>query len=297
MVETSANPMCELHDSGELTLPGDGRAVLAGRALALGEWFDAQFLALARQAGAEEISFPSLVPRVTLERAGYLEAFPQGATRVSAPGMEETHVLAPAVCYQVYAQMAGRTIAAPRIFTCAGRCFRHENAAFHGLARLWEFTMREIVFLGPAGWVAERRREWMERIRAFAALAGLAGNLEPASDPFFVGGAGRGRKLLQQLKELKFELRLELDPAGETLAAASFNLHEDFFGRRFEIRLPGGAAASTGCAAFGLERWVCSFLAQRGAAAADVLAGQASRPVRSADFDSQGGTQCSTTNI
>lgn len=282
MFEAPVNPLAELERRGELALPGDGRAVLAGRALRLARWFDAQSAAMAAACGAEEFAFPSLVPRATLERAGYFDAFPEDATCVSANGRDETHVLAPAVCYQVYAQFAGQALAAPRIVTCAGRCFRHENGATDGLARLWEFTMREVVFLGPAEWVAEQRREWIERVRAFAALAGLAGYVEQASDPFFTGGTGRGKKLLQQLKELKYELRLERSASLGTLAAASFNLHEDFFARRFGIAMAGGAPAATGCVAFGIERWVCAFLEQRGAAAAEEFL--------------EGGKQCFTTN-
>jgi hypothetical protein len=116
--------------------------------------------------------------------------------------------------------------------------------------------MREIVFVGSAAWVREQRQEWMDRIRTFAKSLHLAVQLDPASDSFFAGGEARGRKLLQQIKGLKFELRAQMDAKGTLLASSSFNLHETFFSRRFEFYLADGMDAHSGCVAFGLERWV-----------------------------------------
>jgi hypothetical protein len=126
--------------------------------------------------------------------------------------------------------------------------------------------MREVVFLGPTLWVQQQRQEWRERVSHFARGLGLEGEIALANDPFF-GNGGRGKKLLQQLKELKYELRLPL-AAGQSTAVASFNLHDTFFGERFGITLADGATAHTGCVAFGLERWTLAFLAQRGPDAA-----------------------------
>ena len=112
--------------------------------------------------------------------------------------------------------------------------------------------MREIVFAGEPDWVADQRCEWMKRIEAFAKSLGLPARLELATDPFF-GGEARGKRLLQQLKELKYELRVG------TMAIASFNLHETHFTRRFDIALANGGVAHTGCVAFGLERWALAY--------------------------------------
>lgn len=263
-------PVAELLRRNELALAGNGCVVLAGLPLALLRWFDAQFSRLAASSGAEEYRFPSLIARETLARAGYFEAFPDGATGVHAPGHDGSHLLSPAVCYHCYALLADQTLEEPCVLTCVGTCHRHEGGAYEPLARLWEFTMREVVFLGPAAWVARQREEWIERVRDLARSLGLAGELELATDPFF-GGPARGKTLLQQLKALKYELRLRAGAEGQTLAVASFNLHEAFFGRRFGIALPGGAPAHSACVAFGLERWVFAVLAQRGFDAAREL--------------------------
>jgi hypothetical protein len=115
--------------------------------------------------------------------------------------------------------------------------------------------MREIVFVGPAAWVCELRQEWMDRILALAQSLRLAVQLDVATDSFFAGGEARGRKLLQQIKGLKFELRAQMDAEGTPLAISSFNLHETFFSRRFGFHLADGTNPHSGCVAFGLERW------------------------------------------
>jgi seryl-tRNA synthetase len=60
-------------------------------------------------------------------------------------------------------------------------------------------------------------------------------------------------------------------PVGsETIAVASFNYHEDHFGRAFGITLRDGSHAHTACVAFGIERWELALRAQRDAAAAEL---------------------------
>ena len=58
---------------------------------------------------------------------------------------------------------------------------------------------------------------------------------------------------------MKHELRFVDVDRGVDLAIASFNRHRTFFGDAFNISLAEGGAASTGCFAFGLERWLFTF--------------------------------------
>jgi seryl-tRNA synthetase len=243
------------------------RLVLGGALARLPRWFDDQFRAMALGAGASEWAFPPTVAASTLSRAEFFESFPGGAT----PGAAPDSFLPPAVCYHAYAALAGRRIAEPLLLTAVQTCYRDADRASSDDARLWEFTMREIVFIGSAGWVADQRRAWTSRVLAFAGQLELAGAIEPATDLFF-GDLSRGRRLMQQLKHLKDELRLRL--GARTVAAASFNTHETFFGSRFGLTIGDGSVAHTGCAAFGLERWTLALLAQRGERAAeDILKG------------------------
>ena len=178
--------------------------------------------------------------------------------------------LPPAVCYHAYPDLAGQRLDATHLVTLACGCGRNEPVAPEDPGRLQRFRMREIVFVGAPAAVTAERDAWMARGQAFATAIGLVATLVPATDVFF-GTAGRGQRLIQQLKGLKYELRLDAGPAGN-IAAASFNLHESFFARRFDIHLSDGAIAASGCAAFGIERWTLAVLAQLDPEAAAGLA-------------------------
>ena len=126
--------------------------------------------------------------------------------------------------------------------------------------------MREVVFLGSAEFVQRQRERWMAKATRFARGLDLDASLAPANDLFF-GAGTRGRKLLQQLKQLKYELSVPL-LSRSNMPIASFNLHERFFTNRFQISLATGGPAHSGCVAFGLERWCMALLARQAAPAA-----------------------------
>ena len=239
-------------------VPSGREAVLGPHMLALVDWVDSKFVELAIKARAQELPVPSLIERSILERAGYFESFPGSTVEQSEGGC-----MPPAVCYHCYAKLAATSLQEPGLWTCIARCRRNEDNKEPG--RLRAFTMREIVFVGSAAWVRERREEWMDRIFAFAQSLQLAVQLDAATDSFFAGGEGRGRKLLQQIKGLKFELRAQMDTKNTPLAISSFNLHETFFSRRFGFRLADGTDAHSGCVAFGLERWALALALTLGA--------------------------------
>lgn len=95
----------------------------------------------------------------------------------------------------------------------------------------------------------------------------MDGTIETASDPFFASVA-TAKSFWQRSQDLKLELRLaiEPDPAGNprSVAAASFNMHGTFFGDAFGIRDAAGGPAFSGCAAWGVERWVLAVFTQHG---------------------------------
>jgi len=147
--------------------------------------------------------------------------------------------------------------------TALGRCFRWESTNFATCERLWDFSLREIMFVGSAEWVQRRRSEAMTQVQAIVEQLRLDAWIETANDPFFVTRFA-SKRYHQLLTQAKFELRLSLPYSGTSLAAASFNVHQEFFGRSFAVRTPEGGFASTGCVGFGLERWVWVLFAQHG---------------------------------
>jgi hypothetical protein len=112
-----------------------------------------------------------------------------------------------------------------------------------------EFEMRELVFLGAPEWIEQELTGLREEIATLAAHAGLHGEWQTASDPFFLPRA-RGKAHMQRILGTKIEFCL---PDG--LAIASINRHGAFFGTRFFISLGDGQPAHSACVAFGLDRW------------------------------------------
>ncbi|HVE80456.1 MAG TPA: hypothetical protein VNA89_16445 [Gemmatimonadaceae bacterium] len=273
-----------LRAGGQLWEPAPGLLTLRGEALATRRELEARLYALCVGETRDEWAVPPALPLDVLARAGYFASFPQWLTVAAHLGGDAdalgriatspdpgravagalaapTVALAPAVCYHVYAALAGTTLDAPRTVTAEGCCWRHEGGRHAALARGWAFTMREVVCVGSEADCAAFRERGIALAGALAGSLGLDGTLEQAEDPFFAPTA-RGRALLQRVKALKHELRLPVGD-GETIAAASFNLHERFFGEAFDIHLPDGTPAHTACIAFGIERWLLAVLARR----------------------------------
>jgi seryl-tRNA synthetase len=273
--------IAQLRARGEILQSAAGLIGLRGRSLATLRQIERLITALCHRETDDEWLVPPALPLSTLERAGYFASFPhwltlashlsddpitlEGVAISSAPAeaaaratVPATAALAPAVCYHVYSALAGTTVRGPRIVTAQGCCWRHERHRLAPLERGWAFTMREIVCIGTEAQCTAFHERGVALARSLASELKIDCSIEPAEDPFFAPTA-RGRALLQRVKGLKHELRLPIGD-GDTTAAASFNLHEHFFGEAFDIRLESGEPASTACVAFGLERWLLAVL-------------------------------------
>jgi seryl-tRNA synthetase len=294
-MRTADQVVSELRARRELWEVAPGHVTLRGDALTLRTSLER----LAAEAAGGEGAAPhgacdewmpaAALDLATLARARYFESFPQWLTLAahlredaeSLTSVAESKdpaaaarsacapagvALPPAVCYHVYAALAGRVLDQPAAITAQGTCWRHEGDRLRPLARGWAFAMREGVCVGDADAVLAFRERGIARGLALAGALGLHARLQEATDPFFRPTA-RGRELLQRLKGLKQELLLPV--GGEEVAAASFNLHEGFFGEAFDIRLPDGSPAASGCVAYGIERWLLAFLAAHGTSARD----------------------------
>ena len=254
------SPVEQLIADGQIQLTPDGGLYIHGDVAALYEYFDGTIRGWADELGAAEEYFADEIALETLERAGFLSAFPDKLVR------SETGARSPAVCYHHYPAFADRTITSRgSIVTAVGRCYRNEfdAAAAHPEERLRSFTMREIVAIGDPEFVERLRSDLIERTRIWVKELGLDGHITTANDPFFTGES-RGRAVMQQLLPLKYELQLRTGEDGRTIAVASFNNHHEHFARAFSIRLTSGEHATSGCVAFGWERFLIAFLNQHG---------------------------------
>lgn len=257
---TEVSPTAELMARGQIELTPDGALDFHGDLAALYEYFDGTVRGWAADVGAAEEYFPDEIDLETLERAGFLSAFPDKLVR------SENGARSPAVCYHHYPVFSDRIVASGgSVVTAVGRCFRNEFDAHtaHPEERLRSFTMREIIVIGEPEFVETLRSGFIERTRFWVNELGLDGHITTANDPFFTAES-RGRAVMQQLLPLKYELQLRAGSDGRTIAAASFNNHHDHFGRAFSIRLQSGEHATSGCIAFGWERWLVAFINQHG---------------------------------
>ncbi len=291
-VPFAADPMPELERRGEVFREADGIYTLGPLLTRLVAYFEGRFEELAASFGARPYRFPTLVPAKNLARVNYFRAFPHSLTFVTrlrsdldvinhfaehaacdehgilrtpeGTYAEVETLLSPAVCYHLYFSLADKALPAGSVTaTAVGNCFRYESSNLNSLERLWNFTMREVIFVGAKDFVLENREAARRRMAKVFSEIGLAYRVESANDPFFVGEF-RKQAAFQSAFDLKFEIRARLPFKDDTLAVGSYNYHQDFFGRHLNITLPDGSPAHTGCVAFGLERMAFAFLAQYG---------------------------------
>jgi seryl-tRNA synthetase len=230
--------------------------------------------------------FPPVIPRRTLEKAGYLKSFPQlcgvvfsfRGTALSALELAEkaqqgedwsgylcsTDVaLVPAACYPSYPAVALRgPLQKAGVTLDLGGCYVFRNEPSGDPARMQMFHQREMVRIGTPEAVISWRETWMERAKKIYQMIGLNATLGPASDPFF----GRGGKLMannQRDQGLKFEALVSI-ATEEPTAISSFNLHGDHFSSAFGIEMQDGSPVHSACVGFGLERMTLALFRAHG---------------------------------
>jgi len=280
------------------TAPGDGvymagrgQVMLEGMPLQLFRYLDTALADLEKNWTTQELLTPTLIPADVLAKCDYFRSFPNTVTfachlepdaavinRFRARHEHKTTVdhealtdmatpeacLSPAVCYHVYHRNQRLMLPAEGVaYTVRGKCFRYESSNMREMTRLWDFTMRELVFLGTGEYVLEERERCVQIIGEFLDALGLAAEIRTASDPFYIAPDASSKTYFQLTAETKYELSAVL-PNNERLAIGSLNYHTDFFGRAFDITVEGAGPAHSSCIGFGLERFVCAFLAQHG---------------------------------
>ncbi|MDX3611295.1 class-II aminoacyl-tRNA synthetase family protein [Streptomyces europaeiscabiei] len=283
----------QLVERGIVSEAGEGQYALGPDFVTALSYIDAQLsdIALSRFS-ALEYRYPTLISADAISRTGYPASFPQFLMSVSRLHADSStyreflnevtkgsdiieatrthsrqtgYMLPPTMCFHVYHQLKGRRLdpGDNAVYTTKGKSFRHESRYRRGLERLWDFTIREIVFVGGQDWVVSQRRAFMDATLRLVEELGLGGHVEVANDPFFGDADTAERIVSQRLLHLKYELRLPVAD-GRTVAVGSFNIHGTKFSESFGIELSDGTPAHTSCVGFGLERFAYALVCRYG---------------------------------
>ncbi len=237
---------------------------------------DKHFENYACDLGAERYSIPSMIDKDVLEKCGYMTSFPHHLTaaayvtdnnynEVSANNecnslkMNISNMFfTPAACLHVYPCLSGEKID-KKIITSLVNVFRSEDKQYDAMTRLWNFRVREVVFIGDDKFVLDNLDDIMNEAKRYAESLGIKAEIEEASDNFYPTKRNNIKAKLQISNSLKKEL---ITYIGEKkVALASFNFHGNHFSEPFDFS-DGGRVVS-GCAGFGLERWVSAIQSVR----------------------------------
>ncbi|MGE7218496.1 hypothetical protein ACQKJC_18510 [Priestia koreensis] len=247
---------------------------------------------IAKPLGAQNEYYPTLISLNTLNKTNHFTSFPHhvlftqhlkedfevidnfsssvkennGLSKemIHQHSLEQTDLVKnPAVCYHCYQALEDSDLeSSGKVVTAVGRCSRYESNNHSEFGRLLDFSMREVIFVGNDEFVQRMREKSIDLLKEFIKIWQLDSYLENANDPFFTDDY-KVKSFFQRDMHMKYELRLNVPYTSSSLSAASSNYHGNVFGKAFSVKTDG-EYASTGCLAFGLERWIFAFLAQYG---------------------------------
>ena len=245
------------------------------------ETFDGDFLWFFESDAPEHIAIPAVISGELLCRCGYFSAFPDQIMALAALGEDHlgdvadsnrvradqfrpmAQYLTPAACLHFYPMLAQRNLPPAMALTTRARVFRRETRTGPALTRLWDFTVREFVFVGSVEHVKARLEHAHEAALDYASGLFSDVSLEIASDHFYPTAMNRAKARMQRGNSRKVELVARFGDL--TVALASFNFHDLHFSGAFGF--DDARRVVTGCAGFGLERWIGALALERGAAA------------------------------
>jgi seryl-tRNA synthetase len=273
-----------------VTEVGVGHVILRGPAARLMALIDSKAESVfGGRFGAELEIYPSTIRSETLDRCNHFTSFPEHMDFVAhlkqdlevlntfsnacrenkwSPAVHDGNMapsdlaVSPSCCYHCYEGMEGWRLTAPRCITAVLSCHRYEGANHATLTRLRSFTMREVVFIGHPKYVIECRAKAEDLIVQWAIDWELDCSFETANDMFFTNDYSV-KASFQRQQQAKKELLLRIPSESKSISVFSSNFHAMSFGKAFDISI-AGKPATTGCIAWGLERWVYAIFAQFG---------------------------------
>lgn len=199
------------------------------------------------------VKIPSLISEEVLDKCGYFKTFPQHLTQLKPYGNMQSSIkryLTPAACIHIYPILEKECIC-QACYTTLAHVYRYENGMFEDPERLWEFSVREMVFVGTPDYVLSSLSEIKEKAIEVAKVINEKANIVVANDMFYPTRDNQLRMRIQRKNKLKEELLIPYQD--RMIATASFNYHHFHFSKAFNFDNDGKVV--TGCAGFGLDRW------------------------------------------
>lgn len=260
----------------------NGQVNLSGDALDLYHSLDLLFSKLAGLKTARNYKFPNFIQAKELNKIDYFKSFPhlinfpvnlssknenlqdfiQGekCTSQGVVNLKELNpvcdCLTPAACYHFYIHFQNSVHSTPLYLTTLANCYRKEDF-YLPLERQWNFTMREVVCMGTPDEVKEFLGFYRDLLSRIFVKLNLNISWDVATDPFF-DPANNPKFLMQTIDPVKYEMIFN-----GSLSIGSTNYHRTYFGDAFNIKR-NNDSVSTGCVAFGMERWMHAIFTQFG---------------------------------
>ncbi len=233
------------------------------------------FLSFLKGFNYESYHIPGMISEECLKKCGYIDSFPQQLTiptyikreeikNVLSNGeitnqsiqMEKMY-MSPSACLHFYPLLENQKIS-EKIMTTLTQVYRYEEADFSERSRLWEFNVREMVFVGSNDYVSEMLTLVLGKALDFAKTIDTEAYVRVASDIFYPNRTNEIKGLIQKKNKLKQELVMHID--GHEVAVASFNHHHNHFSKPFNFQ--GDGTIVSGCVGFGMERWISACVEQ-----------------------------------
>lgn len=244
-----------------------------GHELMIFNSLDKRFMSFLKGHKYESYHIPGMISEECLKKCGYIDSFPQQLTipthvnssmmdKVIAKGTIDNEniqvgkvFMSPSACLHFYPILENKKVE-QKIMTTLTQVYRYEEGNFDLETRLWEFNVREILFIGNIQYVEEMLNMMAEKALDFAHCIDKEAFIRYSKDLFYPSRRNELKSLIQKKNRLKRELIMHIN--GKEVAVASFNNHYNHFSRAFKFE--GDKHIVSGCVGFGMERWIAACL-------------------------------------
>lgn len=282
------NPALELIKTGQIIKNSSGVYSFTGEIEILFSKLNSKLKDLIKtNFDVKEFFFPSLIKFESLEKSNYIKQHAHQLNFVNhieensetlknfsvlkndfkkikkLISNEMLHCLSPTVCHHLYESFENKTIEKTFLAMSSSKCYRYESKSTLELERLKEFNMTELICIGSKNDVDQSFKSFKEFSVLFLDNLGLKSIFCSANDLFFMENHAK-LKSFQLASESKIEGKIYLPYNNNWISSLSINMHNDHFGKSFNIKLKNIGNVNSCCLGFGLERIMLGLLSQYG---------------------------------